>query len=104
MSLELFYWLETTQPVLPESLCPWPGSLLIPDNLDSKRCQQSRSEDLEHRRAATKSPNRSLADRIARFMFPGRYAYTAVAIRSASDLFGLLVAARRCSRSSERDC
>src|SRR5580658_4518825 len=65
MSLELSYWLETTQPVVPESLCPWPGSLLIPDDLDSKRCQQSRSEDLEHRRAATKSPNRSLGDRIA---------------------------------------
>jgi FMN-dependent NADH-azoreductase len=39
-----------------------------------------------------------------RFTFPGGYSYTAVAIRSPSNLFGLLVAACRCSRSSERDC
>src|ERR1700733_1691119 len=58
--------LETTQPIVPESLCPSPGSLLIPDDLDSTRCQQSRSEDLEHLPAATKSPNRLLGDRIVR--------------------------------------
>jgi len=39
-----------------------------------------------------------------RFTFPGGYSYTALAIRSPSNLFGLLVAACRCSRSSERDC
>jgi hypothetical protein len=43
------YWLRTTQP-----------------DLDSRRCQQSRSEDLEHPQAATKTPNRLLDDRIAR--------------------------------------
>ena len=32
------------------------------------------------------------------------YSYTAVAIRSPDTLFGLLVAACRCSRSSERSC
>jgi hypothetical protein len=57
---------ETTQPVVPESLCPSPGSLPIPDDLDSTRCQQSRSEDLEHLQAATKSPDRLPGDRIAR--------------------------------------
>src|ERR1700677_3772703 len=66
MSLELSYWLGTTQPVVPESLCHSPGSLLIPDDLDSTRCQQSRSEDLEHLQGATKSPNRLLGDRIAK--------------------------------------
>src|SRR5882724_8334848 len=39
-----------------------------------------------------------------RFTFPGGYSYTALAIRSPNNLFGLLVAACRCSRSSERDC
>ena len=39
-----------------------------------------------------------------RFTFPGGYFYSAVAIRSPSVLFGLLVAACRYSRSSERDC
>src|SRR4029077_14592625 len=39
---------------------------LIPDDLDSTRCQQSRTEDLEHLQAATKSPNKLLGDRIAR--------------------------------------
>src|SRR5580698_3175528 len=39
-----------------------------------------------------------------RFTFPGGYSYTALAIRSPSTLFGLLVAACRCSRSSDRDC
>ena len=32
------------------------------------------------------------------------YSYTAITIRSPSNLFGLLVTACRCSRSSERDC
>src|SRR3984885_2474857 len=39
-----------------------------------------------------------------RFTFLGGYSYTALAIRSPSNLFGLLVAACRCSRSSECDC
>ena len=39
-----------------------------------------------------------------RFTFPRGYSYTALAIRSPSNLFELLVAACRCSRSSERDC
>src|SRR5579864_4591554 len=38
-----------------------------------------------------------------RFALPGRYSYTAL-VRSPSPLFGLLVAACRCARSSERDC
>jgi FMN-dependent NADH-azoreductase len=37
------------------------------------------------------------------FTFPGGYSYTAVVIRSPGNLFGLLVAACRCSRSSQRD-
>src|SRR6202161_1614438 len=39
-----------------------------------------------------------------RLTFPGGYSYTALAIRSPSNLFKLLVAACGCSRSSERDC
>jgi FMN-dependent NADH-azoreductase len=39
-----------------------------------------------------------------RFTFPGGYSHTALAIRSPGNLSGLLVAACRCSRSSERDC
>ena len=39
-----------------------------------------------------------------RFTFPGGYSNTALAIRSPSNLFGLLVAACGCSRSSDRDC
>jgi hypothetical protein len=39
-----------------------------------------------------------------RFTFPAGYSYTALAIRSPSNLFRLLVATCRCSRSSERDC
>jgi FMN-dependent NADH-azoreductase len=39
-----------------------------------------------------------------RLTFPGRYLYTALALRSPSNLSGLLVAACRCSRSSNRDC
>ena len=35
---------------------------------------------------------------------PGGHSYTALTIRSPSNLFGLLVAARRCSRSSECGC
>src|SRR5438876_1004942 len=64
--LQLCYSSRTTQPVVPESLCPSPSSLLIPDDLDSTHCPQSRSEDLEHLQAATKSPSRLLGDRIAR--------------------------------------
>ena len=40
----------------------------------------------------------------ARLTFRRRYSYTALAIRSPSNLFGLLVAACKCSRSSECDC
>src|ERR1700732_2940566 len=40
----------------------------------------------------------------ARFTFPGGYSYTALAIRSPGNLFGLLVAACGSSRSPERDC
>src|ERR1700722_11521841 len=39
-----------------------------------------------------------------RFTLHGGYSNTAVAIRSPNNLSGLLVAACRCSRSSERDC
>src|SRR5580692_12484909 len=39
-----------------------------------------------------------------RFTLPGGHSYTALAIRSPSNLFELLVAACRCSGSSERDC
>ena len=39
-----------------------------------------------------------------RFTFPGGYSYTALAIRSPGNLFGLLVAACGSSRSPERDC
>src|ERR1700761_6658194 len=52
--------------VVRESLCLSPGSLLIPDDLDSTRCQQSRFEDLEYLQGATKSSNRLLGDRIRR--------------------------------------
>src|SRR3984893_13919880 len=62
----LRYHLETSQPVVPESLCRSLCSLLIPGDLDSTRCQQSRSEDLEHLQVATKSLNRLPGDRIAR--------------------------------------
>jgi FMN-dependent NADH-azoreductase len=39
-----------------------------------------------------------------RFTLPGGHSYTALAIRSPSNLLQLLVAACRCSGSSERDC
>src|SRR5580658_6323966 len=39
-----------------------------------------------------------------RFTFPGGHPSTAFAIRLTSNLFGLLAAPCRCSRSSERDC
>ena len=40
----------------------------------------------------------------ARFTFPRGDSSSALAIRSPGNLFGLLVATCRCSRSSERDC
>src|ERR1700733_5363279 len=39
-----------------------------------------------------------------RFALPGGQSPTALAIRLPSNISGLLVAAYRCSRSSERDC
>ena len=39
-----------------------------------------------------------------RFTFSGGYFHPAAAIRSPSNVFGLLVAPCRCSSSSERDC
>ena len=40
----------------------------------------------------------------ARLTVSGGYSYTALTIRSPSNLLARLVAACRCSRSSERDC
>src|ERR1700677_1730245 len=58
--------------------------------------RQTVRPSVEHRKG-----NRRL---YTRFTFPGGYTYTSVAIRSPGNLLGLLVAAYRCSRSSERDC
>jgi hypothetical protein len=61
------------RPVALKEPCPSPGSLLIPDDLDSRRCQQPRSEDFEHLQVAAESSNRLLGERVARAVrIPGQ--------------------------------